>query len=309
MTKLVETKPSSFEEAVEKLIWVDAMVEQYDFIVKNNVWEVVPRLADKLIVGLRWIFKMGWKIHQMDVKIAFLNGVIEEECTSRNWKDRWPSHQVGFTKSEADENLYHILVEGKLLIIVLYVDDLILMGDEKLIRSCKKDLAREFEMRDMGLMHYFLRLEVWKGNGELFVSQGEYANEILKKFRMESSKFLETPPATNWRKEDATSGEEVEATIYQQLVGSLMYLVNTRPNMCYAINQLIQYMVKLTKLFWKVAKCVLQYLRGTTQFGLWYKQTEGVKLRGFTDVDWVGSPSDWKSTSGEIFSVGCIVVS
>jgi hypothetical protein len=74
-----------------------------------------------------------------------------------------------------DANLYHILVEGKLFIIVLYVDDLILTGDEKLIRSCKEDLAREFEMKDMGLMHYFLGLEVWQGDGELFVSQGKYA--------------------------------------------------------------------------------------------------------------------------------------
>ena len=63
---------------------------------------------------------------------------------------------LGFTKSEEDANLYHIVVEGKILIIVLYVDDLILIGDEKLIKSCKEDLAREFEMKDMGLMHYFL---------------------------------------------------------------------------------------------------------------------------------------------------------
>ena len=84
---------------------------------------------------------------------------------------------MGFTKSEADVNLYHILLEGKLLIIVLYVDDLILTGDEHLIKSCKEDLAREFEMKDMGLMHYFLKLEVWQDDGELFVSQRKYAYE------------------------------------------------------------------------------------------------------------------------------------
>ena len=67
-------------------------------------------------------------------------------------------------------NLYHIVVEGKLLIIVLYLDDLILTGGEKLIKYFKEDLAREFEMKDMGLMHYFLGMEVWQGDGELFVS-------------------------------------------------------------------------------------------------------------------------------------------
>ena len=92
--------------------------------------------------------------------------------------------RLGFTKSEADANLYQIVVEGKLLIIVLYVDDLILTGDEQWIHSCKADLAKEFEMKDLGLLHYFLGLEIWQREGELFVSQGKYAREILEKFHM-----------------------------------------------------------------------------------------------------------------------------
>ena len=121
---------------------------------------------------------------------------------SHAWYTRIDNYftRLGFTKSEADENLYHIVVEGKLLIIVLYVDDLILTGDEKLIKSFKEDLAIEFEMKDMGLLHYFLGLEIWQRDGELFVSQGKYANEILKKFHMESNKPKETPLVWNWRK-------------------------------------------------------------------------------------------------------------
>ena len=68
---------------------------------------------------------------------------------------------LGFSKSEADPNLYQIVVEGKLLIIVLYVDDLILTGDELLIHSCKADLAKEFDMKDLGLLNYFMGLEIW----------------------------------------------------------------------------------------------------------------------------------------------------
>jgi hypothetical protein len=68
---------------------------------------------------------------------------------------------LGFTKSEADANLYQFVVEGKILIIVFYVDDLILTGDEKIIHSCKEDLEKEFEMKDLGLLHYFLGLEIW----------------------------------------------------------------------------------------------------------------------------------------------------
>jgi len=167
---------------------------------------------------------MGWKIHQMDVNITFLNDMIEEEvymehlkgfdtfnrklhvCRLKQvlyglkqaphvWYTRIDNYftGLGFTKIKVHVKLYHIVVECKLLIIVLYVDDLIMTGDEKLIKSCKEDLAREFEMKDLGFMHYFLGMEVWQGDDELFVSQGKYANEILKKLHMESSKPMETP--------------------------------------------------------------------------------------------------------------------
>jgi hypothetical protein len=88
---------------------------------------------------------------------------------------------------------------------------------------------------------------------------------------MECCKPIDTPLPRNWRKEDATFGEVVDATVYRQLVGSLMYLVNTRPDICYAVNQLSQAMVEPIKLFWKAGKHVLRYMKGTSKYGLWYK--------------------------------------
>lgn len=97
-----------------------------------------------------------------------LKGVL---CGLKQTPCAWYTHidsylsGLGFTRSEADDNLYYIMVDGSLFILVLYVDDLILTGDDRLIQSCEEDLARKFEMEDMGLMHYFLRLEVWQGDG------------------------------------------------------------------------------------------------------------------------------------------------
>jgi hypothetical protein len=101
----------------------------------------------------------------------------------------------------------------------------------------------------------------------------------------------------------------VDATVYLQLVGSLMYLVNTRLDICYAVNQLSQVMVKLTKLFWKAGKHVLRYMKGTYEYRLWYRQKNKVKLHGFTDADWAGSPMNKKSTSGGIFSIRSTIFS
>jgi len=85
--------------------------------------------------------------------------------------------------------------------------------------------------------------------------------------------------------------------------------MNTQPDLFYAVNQLSQAMVQPTKFFWKATKHVLRYLRGTSQYGLWYRWIEGVKLRGFTDADWVGSQTNQKSTLGGIFNLGSVAVS
>ena len=136
--------------------------------------------------------KMGWKLHQMDIKTAFLNGLVEEEVyveqpqglethdrkthvcrlkkslyglkqAPRSWYGRIDRFlkSLGFTKSKADSNLYYKVVDKGSVILLLYVDDLFLIGEEKLIVDCKRKLAAEFEMKDLGQMHYFLGLEVW----------------------------------------------------------------------------------------------------------------------------------------------------
>ena len=91
----------------------------------------------------------------------------------------------------------------------------------------QKDLAAEYEMIDIGLMHYFLGLEVWQEPRHIFLGQGKYAVDILRRLRMEDCKLVSTPMITNWKKLHASEGELVDPTLYRQLIGSLMYLVNT----------------------------------------------------------------------------------
>ena len=149
----------------------------------------------------------------MDVKTAFLNGVVEEEVymeqpegfvihdrethvcklkkalyglkqAPRAWYSRIDSYltDLGFSRTTADENLHYKVVDGRPLILVLYVDDLFLTGDEDMIVKCKRELAHEFEKKDLGLMHYFLDLEVWQRSDKTFLGQGKYTIDILWRF-------------------------------------------------------------------------------------------------------------------------------
>ena len=161
----------------------------------------------------------------------------------RAWYERIDSYlmKLGFTQSNADPNLYFKVVKEKTLILVLYVDDLNLRGVDPLVHQCKRELAAEFEMKDLGLMHYFLGLEFWKRPGEIFLSQGKYIVKLLERFGMVDYKSVLTPMELNFKKLSGSATRHVLAnpTEYRQLVEALMFLVNTRLDVCFVVNTLI----------------------------------------------------------------------
>ena len=126
---------------------------------------------------------------------------------------------------------------------------------------------------------------------------------------MEDCKPMTIPLVSNWRKIDASGSEGFDPGLYRQLIGSLMYLVNTRPNISFALNSLSQFMVDPWRVHWIVANHILCHIRGTVEYGLVYERMGSVQLAGFTDADWVRCVEDWKSTSGCCFNIGLGVVS
>jgi hypothetical protein len=146
--------------------------------------------------------------------------------------------RLGFSKSHADPNPYYKVVDNAPVILLLHVDDLFITGEESLIIQCKKELDSEFDMKDLGLMHYYFGLEVWKKCGEVFLGQEKHAINILQMFGMMDCKSMEIPMNTDIRKVKDPDSDPVDPSLYRQLIGSLMYLVNTRPDIFFAVNTL-----------------------------------------------------------------------
>jgi hypothetical protein len=135
---------------------------------------------------------------------------------------------LGFTKNKVDPNLYLKVMNDEPVMLLLYVDDLFLMGEENLITDCKKKLAAEFEMKYLGPIHYFLGLEVWQSPENISLNQGKYTVEILKRFDMLECKSMNTPMEMNLKLLVDTSSWLVDVTLYRKIIRSLVYLTNTR---------------------------------------------------------------------------------
>ena len=277
-----------------------------------------------------------WPIYQMDVKSAFLNGLLEEvvyvnqppgyvktgkesmvlklykalyglKQAPRAWNKHIDAYfkKNGFVQCPYEAALYVKEEQGNLLLVALYVDDLFFMGNnEEMIKEFKKEMTQEFEMTDLGLMRFFLGIEVKQEKSGIFISQEAYANAILKRFRMEHCNPVATPMELGTKLSKFEEGRSVEANLYQSLVGSLRYLTCTRPDIAYSVGVISRFMEDPKQTHWKAIKRILRYIQGTKTLGLFYSRTEDYKLQGYSDSDWCGDVDERKSTSGYLFFMG-----
>ena len=215
---------------------------------------------------------------------------------------------LGFSKSGVDPNLYYHIVCDECLILVMYIDELFLTSSERLIVEYKQALIFFFEMKDLSMLHYFLGLEVWWRTYGIFLSQGKYTVEI---FEMMDCKSMLTPMMMNLKKMNEASSDldDIDPHVYRQLIGSLMYLVNTRSDICYEVNVLSQFMSLTRQTHWITAKHVLRYLRGRVGYVLIYGSSVEFSVQGYANTNWAGSAVDWKNTSSCCFTLGSTMVS
>jgi len=159
-------------------------------------------------------------------------------------------------------------------------------------------------MTDLGLMQYFLGIEMDQSDDGIFICRTNYANEVLKRFRMLNCKPAATSMSTGIKIRKYDEGSYVDPTLYKRLVGSLMYLKSMRPNIMLVVSLISRFMETPKSTHWQAGKRILRYITGTIDFGIRYTSRLNFELIGYTDSDFAGSIDDRKSTSGYVFSLG-----
>jgi hypothetical protein len=282
----------------------------------------------------------GWPLYQLDVKNAFLHGDLREEVymeippgfgtsqthgkvlrlrkslyglkqSPRAWFDRFRRAMcgMGYTQCNGDHTVFYRHSRRHITILSVYVDDIIITGDDTFEMSqLKQKLSKEFEVKDLGQLKYFLGIEIARSPKGIVLSQRKYVLDLLSDVGMLGCRVASTPIEQNHQL-CAQSGDPVDRESYQRLVGRLIYLCHTRPDISYAVSVVSRYMHDPRSGHLEAAHRILRYLKGSPGRGLLFKANGHLNVDGYCDADWASCLDDRRSTSGFCVFVGGNLVS
>ncbi|XP_066323684.1 uncharacterized protein [Miscanthus floridulus] len=312
-----DDEPSTFEEARSDARWRKAMLDEMASIEENKTWALVdlPHGHRPMVSTQR-----GCLVHHMDVKSAFLNGDLKEEVyvrqppgfvaaghegkvlrlkkalyelkqAPRAWNAKLDNtlRELGFTRCNSEHGMYTKGGATSRVVVGVYVDDLIITGARAAdVDSFKEQMRRMFKMSDLGLMSFYLGLEVKQAGDAITLGQAAYARKLLEKADMAGCNPCHTPMEVRLRLSAKSSAPDVDATMYRSLVGSLRYLVHTRPDLTFAMGYVSRFMEKPKQDHYAAVKHILRYIAGTINYGICYPKLgcSNDKLTGYTLTDY-----------------------
>ncbi|GJT73604.1 putative ribonuclease H-like domain-containing protein, partial [Tanacetum coccineum] len=320
---LSQNEPKKISEALKDESWVDSMQEellqfkiqkghrQEEGIDNDEVFSPVARI-EAIRIFLAFASYMGFIVYQMDVKSAFLYGTIDEEV--------YVSQPLGFVDPKCPQKVYKVVKalyglhqaprawydktffikkdKNDIMLVQVYVDDNF-FGSTK--RSWCDELEAltksRFQMSSMGELTFFLGLQVKQKEDGIFKSQDKYVVEILKKFDFASVKTASTPIETQKPLVKDKEATDVDVHLYRSMIGTLMYLTASRPNIMFAVCACSRYQVTSKTSHLNAVKRIFRYLKGKPKLGLWYPRVSSFDLDAYSNSDYAGANLDRKSTT------------
>ncbi|GJY02320.1 retrovirus-related pol polyprotein from transposon TNT 1-94 [Tanacetum coccineum] len=306
----------------------------------DKTYAPVARL-ESIRILLAYACAHDFKLFQMDVKSAFLNGFINEEVyvaqppgfvdfkkpyhvfklkkalyglkqAPKAWYDHLKSFLLDhkYTMGLVDNTLFTKKKDSHIIIVQIYVDDIIFGSTcQDLCDDFSKIMHDEFEMSMMGELNFFLGLQIKQLEDGIFFNQSKYVKEMLKKFGLENAKSIKTPMSSETKLTRDEEGDSIDDTKYHGMIGSLLYLTASHPDIMFSVCLYARFQEAPKTSHFEAVKRIFRYIKGTSHLGLWYPKGTGLETIVYADSDHAGDYVDRKSTSGVCTFVGCCLTS
>jgi hypothetical protein len=328
----VKQNPNGSVDRLKARLVAKGFTQTYGLDYTETFSPVAKLNSIRIIISLA--ANLDWPLHQLDVKNAFLHGDLNETVymaqppgfeskgeyvchlkksiyglkqSPRAWFDKFSKAVVshGMTRSQADHSVFFKKTKTGIVILVVYVDDIVITGSDKEgIQILINHLSSSFLTKYLGKLRYFLGIEVARSKAGISLSQRKYTLDILQDTGYLGSKPVATPMESNL-KLMPDEGEFIDdPDTYRRLVGKLIYLTITRPDISYAVSVVSQFMTNPRVPHMNAVIRILKYLKNAPGRGLFYRSSGHLRIEGYTDADWAGSPSDRKSTTGYCTFIG-----
>ncbi|GJU60501.1 retrovirus-related pol polyprotein from transposon TNT 1-94 [Tanacetum coccineum] len=280
MPNLTSVEPKNFKQAITEPSWIDAMQEEIQEFQRLKVWELVPCPDKVLLIKLKWIFKVktdkfdgvlknkaklvaqGFRQEEgIDFKESFASdnpshvyklkkALYGLKQAPRAWYDMLSSFLISqhFSKGAVDPTLFTRQAGNDLLLVQIYVDDIIFAStNTAMCNEFANQMTTKFKMSMMGQMSFFLGLQISQSPRGIFINQSKYASEIVKKYGMLTTDSVDKPLVEKSILDEDLQGKQVDATLYRGMIGSLMYLTSSRPDLIHAVCLCARYQAKPTE--------------------------------------------------------------
>ncbi|KAM6566340.1 hypothetical protein CsatA_025468 [Cannabis sativa] len=297
----------------------------------------------KLLLAISTI--KHWHMLQIDINNAFLNGDLNEEVymtlppglnlpasvptgtklvcklqksiyglrqSSRQWYKKLTAALIheGFQQSQADYTLFTKGNNDTFIALLVYVDDIVITGPNlDVLQQLQDSLHDKFKLKALGTLRYFLGFEIARTKESLFLSQRKYTLQLLEDTGYIGSKPAKAPMDPRQKLDDQQGVLLDTPSNYRQLIGKLLYLTLSRPDITYAVNVLSQFMASPRTPHMQALQHLLRYLKGSPGQGIMYSANSSLHLRGFSDSDWASCPITRRSTTGFCVFIGDCLIS